>query len=161
MPAWLATLLVAGGLGAAGALTYMYLLPKYRNQAAAVTRFEAPPMAAEVSKPVGPHPLAKHVELTGFRLTEDSRKTTQLRLLVVNHSAADISDLGLDVVLRAAAARPDAEPVGSFSLKVASIGPYESRDIVVPLRSKLRAYEIPDWQFLKAEFQITSPPANP
>jgi hypothetical protein len=40
---------------------------------------------------------------------------------------------------------------------VASLGPYESKEMSGALSTKLRVYELPDWQNLTAEIQITSP----
>ena len=31
---------------------------------------------------------------------------------------------------------------------------FEAKDISAPLKTKLRAYELPDWQFIKAEVQL-------
>jgi hypothetical protein len=44
-------------------------------------------------------------------------------------------------------------------VKVAALGPYEAKEVETTVKSALRAYELPDWQFLRAEFEITSPPA--
>jgi hypothetical protein len=40
---------------------------------------------------------------------------------------------------------------------VASLGPQENKDVTVTVPTKLRLYELPDWQFLRAQFEITSP----
>lgn len=158
MPAWLTTILVAGALLGGGYAAYRYLLPSARGQAAtAPVALETPVTSRAVS--ASPHPLARFIELTGFRISEDAKKRPQIKALLVNHSAADIADLGLDVVVRTADAKPGAEPVCSFAVKLAALGPLEAREITTPLKTHLRAYELPDWQFLKAEFIITSPPA--
>jgi hypothetical protein len=47
--------------------------------------------------------------------------------------------------------------VGTFSFKVASLGAYESKEMTGVLNTKLRVYELPDWQNLVADIQITSP----
>ena len=46
---------------------------------------------------------------------------------------------------------------GSFNFKLASLKPYESKDAVAPLTTKLKPYELPDWQNVSTEVQITSP----
>jgi hypothetical protein len=53
--------------------------------------------------------------------------------------------------------KSDEEAVGTFSFKVPSLGAYESRELSGVLNTKLRVYELPDWQNLVAEIQITSP----
>jgi hypothetical protein len=145
-------------IGAVGFAVYWFFLPSRRSQASSpATHLETPTSgAAAIAKP---HPLGRHIELTGFRVTEDAKKNVQVRFLVVNHSAAEIGDLVLDVALRPSTASPGAEPISSFTAKVASLGPHEAKDMTVNAKTALRAYELPDWQFLRAEFQIVSPPA--
>jgi hypothetical protein len=75
----------------------------------------------------------------------------------VNHSEADIGDLGLKVTLTTTAAKPGDPPVGVFDAKVPTLGPQETKDVTATIPTKLRIYELPDWQFLRAEFEITSP----
>lgn len=96
------------------------------------------------------NPILKQIELTGLRLTEDSAQKPYIELVAVNHSAADLGEISETVNLKAVAAK-NTEPIGTFPLKT-SLGPYESKDIKVPVTTKLRAYEFPDWQFLRAEF---------
>jgi len=101
--------------------------------------------------------LQKYVEVTGVRLTEDSAKKPEVHFLVVNHSGAEIADLAANVNLWARTAKSDEEAVGTFTFKLGSLGAYESKDMTTPLNTKLRVYELPDWQNLTAEVQITSP----
>ena len=103
------------------------------------------------------HPLGKYVELVGFRLSEAGGGKLRVKFGVVNHSEADIGDLGLKVRLTTNAAKPVDPPIAEFDVKVPTLGPQEIRDVEGTSPSKLRVYELPDWQFLKAEFEITSP----
>jgi len=114
------------------------------------------PTAAAKGK-TGNSTLQKYVEVVGMRLTENPKKTPEVHFVVVNHSGAEISDLAANVNLWARTAKSDEEAVGTFSFKVPSLGPYESKDLSGPLNTKLRVYELPDWQNLTAEIQITSP----
>jgi hypothetical protein len=157
MPGWLTSLLVAGVLLGGGFAAYKYLLPSARGQAASTSALQDPSTAPAAA--TGTHPLARYVELTGFRFSEDARKRSQVRALLVNHSGAEIADLGIDVALTTTSARPGSDPVCTFSVKLASLAPFEAREITTLVKSHLRAYELPDWQFLRANFTITSPPA--
>src|SRR5271165_1822169 len=107
--------------------------------------------------PTKKHPLAKYVELVGFRLSEAGGGKLKVKFAVVNHSEADIGDLGVRVRLTTSSAKPDDPPIATFDVKVPSLGPEEVKDVSAATTSKLRVYELPDWQFLKAEFEITSP----
>ena len=159
MPAWLTTILVAALLVGGFYAGYRYLLPAIRGQAATQpSGFETPSLPQTTA--ATPHPLARHIELTGFRFSEDTKKRTQVKALLVNHSGADIADLGMDVVLRASIAKPGEHPICSFTVKLANLGPYEAREITTPVKTNVRAYELPDWQFLKADFVINTPPAS-
>jgi hypothetical protein len=103
------------------------------------------------------HPLAKYIELAGFRLVESKPGELEVKFVAVNHSEADLGDLELTIRLRTTAAKPEDPPVAEFKAKVPSLGPLEIRDISAKVSTKLRIYELPDWQFMRAEFDITSP----
>ncbi len=162
VPGWVVALLVAGFLVSLGAIWLLYVLPNSRAREAA-SQTAPPPLETVAATPAPggkPHPLAKYIEVTGFRITEDAKKNVQIKYLVVNHSGADLSDLVMELTIRPATARPEDKPVAAFSAKVPSLGPYESREITSTTKTEYRAYELPDWQFLRAEFRITSPPAE-
>jgi hypothetical protein len=95
------------------------------------------------------NPVFRNVELTGLRLVEDAKHKAFVQVLVVNHSAADLGEVAANVNLRAGTKQTD-EPVGTFAFK-ASLGPYEAKEIKAQVETKLRVYELPDWQFLRAE----------
>ena len=112
----------------------------------------AAPAAASSSNPV-----ARYLELAGFRLDEKSAGKVQIRFAVINHSDADLGDVSLQVNLRATTARPTDPPLFSFPVAVKALGPGEVKDVSVTAPTKLRIYELPDWQFLQADFKVTSP----
>jgi hypothetical protein len=132
-----------------GLLTFF----QHRKATSADANSAAAPKAPTVISSV-----ARFVEVVGFRVTEDEKQKAQVEFVVVNHSGAEIADLGGTVALKAVASNADQEPVASFSFKLkTSIGPFEAKDLKLPIQTKMRAYELPDWQFLKADVQITSP----
>ena len=102
-------------------------------------------------------PLRKQIEVVGLRLTQNKAKKTEVRFLVVNHSGAEVQDLAGSVDLQARTSKKDEEPVGTFSFKVPSLGPYESKEISSVVNTKLKVYELPDWQNLDVRLQITLP----
>ena len=156
IPAWALSILFAVGFLAVGAGAY-YGIRHFTNPGAAASSppaLENPPAAG---KGAATSSLQKYVEVVGVRLTEEPRKKPEVRFVVVNHSGAEISDLVANVNLWARTAKSDEEAVGSFSFKLPSLGPYESKELSAPLTTKLRVYELPDWQNLVADIQITSP----
>ena len=158
LPGWLVALLVAIVLGGLGALAYFYLLPSSRSARMAgqqASPFEAPPAAGE--SPLAGNRIARLIEVTGFRITESEDKRVQIQFLVVNHSGADIGDLAGRIWLKTTQSGPDDKPVGEFEFKTTRLGPYESIEFKTSMKTSLRAYELPDWQFLRPLVEITSP----
>jgi hypothetical protein len=109
----------------------------------------APPRTSTSSNPV-----AKYIEVSGFRIVEKKPGTLSIRFAVTNHSDADIGNIEMTVNLRATTSKPTDPPVATFSAKVDSLGPQELKDVSAEIPTALRAYELPDWQFLTADFQI-------
>jgi hypothetical protein len=152
MPAWAVVLIVATLLIGAGWAGITLLLPASKQASNSVqeTKMTKPGEATKEA-----HPFAKHLEITGLRVIETPKQKLQMHMIVVNHSAADLPDITLEVRLRSTKADPGAEPISTFKVKVPAIGGYESKDVKAEAATKLRAYEFPDWQFLKAEFDVT------
>jgi hypothetical protein len=105
----------------------------------------------------GKHPLAKYLEIAGFRVTEGGAGKLSVKFAVINHSDADIGDLTLKMTLTTTAAKPEDPPIAVFDAKVPTLGPQEVKDGTGTATTKLRVYELPDWQFLRADAEITSP----
>jgi hypothetical protein len=103
------------------------------------------------------HPLAKYVELTGFRLSESGTGKLKIKFIAINHSDADLGDLTVKVRLVTNAYKEGDEPVTVFESKIPSLGPGEVRDVNASGTTKFKLYELPDWQFLRADFDITEP----
>jgi len=124
---------------------------KQRGQAAAPP---PPSRAAQIQNATAvttaqSNPEFKDLELIGFRLTEDEKQKAFVQFVAVNHSGADLGEIGARAELKAITAS-DKVPVGTFEFQV-PLGPWESKDVKVPLETKLRVYELPDWQFLRAD----------
>lgn len=153
LPGWLIAVLAAAVLGGALYLAYTYLLPGHRGSAS------APGVAAEKAVPAGAataHPYGKFIEVAALRLSEEKGKP-KLMYAVVNHSSGELAGVELRISLRPTTAKPEDAAIATFTAKVGSIGPYEAKEMSTPIETKERAYELPDWQFLRADFEITSP----
>lgn len=158
LPGWALTVLFALGFAVllgGGYFAYQGLTQKNAAPRPASPPLDTPrlPSNAEVKA----HPMTRYIEVTGLRLTEDAKQRAFVQFLVVNHSAAEIVGLAANVNLKAVTAKGEQEPVGTFSFKIPLLGPYESKELKGSVTTKLRVYELPDWQFLRADFQITSP----
>ena len=139
------------GLGIAGllAVLYLYVLPKGSVETA------APTAALEQPGPAGsavrPHPLAKHLEVTGIRLRDFKGGKATIQFVVVNHSAASLPEMAMDVTLRSAD-----KTFFEIPAKLPSLGPYEVKDLSASVATDLKSYELPDWQMLRPQFVLRS-----
>lgn len=104
------------------------------------------------------NPLQKYVEVVGLRMISEG-KDPVAKFVVVNHSSGELRDLAANVKLWASTSRSEEDSVGTFSFKLPKIGPNESKELTSPLKTKLKLYELPDWQNATAEIEITSPAA--
>src|SRR5712691_7151893 len=159
LPTWLMSIvftLAFGGivLGAYYAVEYFKKEPS--AAASGAVEMEKPPAASTTTDTKG-SPLRKQIEVVGLRLTQNNAKKTEVRFLVVNHSGVEIQDLAVSANLLARTSKRDEEPVGTFSSKVTSLGPYESKEMSSVVNTKLKVYELPDWQNLDLRLQFTSP----
>ena len=100
------------------------------------------------------NPVAKYIEVSAFRISETKPGKLSIRFAVINHSDADIGNVEMTVNLRATTAKPTDPPVATFSARVEGLGPQELKEVSAEIPTALRAYELPDWQFLTADFQI-------
>jgi hypothetical protein len=150
----------------AGEIVRAKLLPFSAALVLTITGCSSPPPSGP-NKQAGPpistsvvaagHPMAKYLEVVGFRLAESGAGKLAVKFAIVNHSEADIGDLGLKVKLSTTAAKPEDPPITEFDVKVPSLGPQELKDVSATGTTKLRIYELPDWQFIRANVEITSP----
>jgi hypothetical protein len=96
-------------------------------------------------------PLFRQVEIVGLRLTQNKAKKTEVRFLLVNHSGGEIQEFSGTVNLEARTRKAGDEPIGSFTFQGPALGAYESKEMTALVDTKLKVYELPDWQNLQTE----------
>ena len=101
--------------------------------------------------------MQKYVEISGIRFGENDRHQIEAQFVITNHSDADITDLAGTVSIWGRTAKSEEEAAGNFSFKMPSLKPNESKEAKAPLVTKLKVYELPDWQNISTDVQITSP----
>jgi hypothetical protein len=155
LPGWLVAILALVGIGAVLAVLYVYVLPSKKPGTGAATSDAATAMTSVpvVGGAKGTHPLAKFLEISGLRVNEDAKQQLHVHFVVVNHSAADLPALEMTLTVKAG----DKDLI-SVPVKVPAIGPFESKDMESTTKTSVKGYELPDWQFLKSDFTITSAP---
>lgn len=152
LPTWLLAILFAFAFVGMGAGVY-WTINYFRNG----TQAASAPAAVAAKSQGKPSPFQKYVEVSGIRFVESPQHAVEARFLVINHSDADLADLAGTVNIWGRTAKAEEEAAGSFSFKIAALEPNQSKEVVAPLTTKLKPYELPDWQNLVTQVQITSP----
>jgi hypothetical protein len=153
MPVWLLTILVTLAVlgvvaGVVWTVGYFHNRPETKPSAS-VESPAAKPGAAT-------HPLQRYIEISGVRFAEDAKHKTVVRFMVTNHSDAEILGLGGNVTVWGATRKSEEDAQGSFTF-TADLKPMESKELTAPLNTKLKIYELPDWQNVTTDIQITAP----
>jgi hypothetical protein len=157
MPIWLMTILFALTIGGVvGGVVWMLS----SNRGSAGT---GPSPSAVVESPAAKpgsktNPLQKHIEISGVRFVQDARKKTMVRFLIVNHSESEISGLTGNVTVWGRTQKSEEDAQGTFNFNT-SLAPFDSKELTVPFNTKLKIYELPDWQNITTDIQITAPAA--
>jgi len=97
------------------------------------------------------HPMAKYIEVTGIRLRMPKPGQAEVQLLVVNHSAAEIAALSMEVVL---VGKGTTKEVAVFPVTVKRLGPFGSAEVTAKAKTTVSAIDLPDWQFLEPKVVV-------
>ena len=156
LPIWLLTILfifafVGIGAGVFWAVGYF----RTRGQAARPSATVESPAA----KPGAPaNPLQKYIEVSAVRFVLDPKKKDIIlaKFILTNHSEADITGLAGNVTVWGRTQKSEEDAQGTLSFTT-NVGPYEAKEVTVPFNTKLKIYELPDWQNITTDVQITAP----
>jgi hypothetical protein len=155
LPIWLMTILFAFAIGGL-VLGIVWLASSNSGSAGS-----GPTPTATVESPAAKagtkaSSIQKYIEVTGVRFVQDAKKKTQVKFVVINHSEAEINSLAGNVTIWGRTRKSEEDAQGTFSFNT-SLAPFESKELTVPLNSKLKIYELGDWQNITTDVQITSP----
>jgi hypothetical protein len=155
LPGWVVSfavmvLLLIGGVGA---LSYFVpnLLP---NSAASAGPTDSRVTEARSEVRPSAYPLAKFVEVTGFRFVVDLNRRSEVHYLVVNHSGAELNGVNVFVTLRTAGSKAGQPPLCRFSFRAPEMAPFESKEMTSSIDKLTRTVALPDWQDLRADVEI-------
>jgi hypothetical protein len=154
LPPWLLAIVFAVGIG--GGVFGIYSLLR-----TGTTSGTGPTPAAVVESPAAKpgaktNPLQKYIEISGVRFSQDARKKTLVTFVIVNHSESDMSGLAGNVTIWGRTQKSEEDAQGTFSFST-SLAPFESKTVTAPLDTKKKIYELPDWQNISTDIQITAP----
>jgi hypothetical protein len=102
------------------------------------------------------NPLQRYIEVAGLRFVQDAKKKTMAKFVLINHSEADFTGLAGNVTIWGRTQKSEEDAEGSFSFST-NLGPTGSKEMSAPINSKLQIYEMPDWQNVTLDLQITAP----
>ena len=154
MPAWLMTIVFALAFVGLGAGVY-WAVNYFRGGGPAPATVETPPTKAGAK----PHPLQKYLEVAGMRFVGD-KKRTLAKFVIINHSGAEITGLAATMTVWGRTQRSEEDAVGTVSFSGVDVAPNEYKEVSAPLNTKLKIYELPDWQNVTTDIQITAPAAQ-
>lgn len=155
LPTWLLAVLFTAAFG--GVLGGAYWLfgshTSSSSQAASDTGLQVP-----VTPPGGKaNPYQKFIEISGIRFAEDPKDKNKsiVKFVITNHADDDVSGLSGTVAVLSRADK-SGQVLGGFTFTTSLAG-QESKDLTSSLTTKLKPYELPDWQFAQPMLQITAP----
>jgi hypothetical protein len=156
MPTWLLSIVFSLAFVGLGAGVY-WAIQHFKEGGSAVSASGTTADAPAPKAGAKANPYQKYIEVAGVRLFQNPKKKVEARFLVVNHSESEMADLSALVEIRGRTAKEGEEPVGSFKFKLPTLGPNESKELSVPVDTKLKVYELPDWQMIDTRVQVTAP----
>jgi len=113
--------------------------------------------AAKTAAGAAENPAQKYIEVTGVRFSGMS-KGVQVAFDIINHSDSDIVGLtGTATIYAHTGSGPDTL-VGTVNFQT-SMAAQASKEMQLPLETKLKLMEMPDWQNVAVKVVITGPPA--
>ena len=124
------------------------------REAAAATNVDSP--AAKPGTKV--NALQKYIEVSGVRFSQDKqdKKVINVNFVLINHSEVDVDRLTGNVTVWGRTRNSEEDAVGTFAF-MTSIPGTASKELVLPFNTKLKFIELPDWQNITVDLQITGP----
>jgi hypothetical protein len=150
LPTWLLALLFAVGFAGVGGGIFWLIAGHSPKTSAAIENPDAK-AAAKVN------PLQQYIEITGLRFSALDKGGVQVAFIVVNHSDADIIGLTGTATIKAKTQKAEEDPVGTVPFQL-SMPAQSSKELTLPLTTKLKIVDMPDWQNVVVNVLVTSPP---
>ena len=93
--------------------------------------------------------LAKSLEISGLRLVTRWNGKQQVRFLIINHAAQELSGVTLQVTVKS-----EGSPILLIRAPIRSLGSNQSKEIRTDLDSDVPASALSDWQSLRPEIRL-------
>jgi hypothetical protein len=157
IPGWIVSSVVALllFLGAGTVLQYFTGNGDAKASSVPVSQASSADAALDVA-PGETHPLARFVEVTGLRVVADLKHRSQLHYIVVNHGSTQLAGVSLRIAVRSSVTGANDPPLFAVATVIPSLGAYQSKEFRVDLDGDVRSSVIPEWQNLRADFQVAT-----
>jgi hypothetical protein len=152
LPTWLLAIVFALAFVGLGAGIY-WTIGYVKGHTAPPPTVESPQAKAGAKI----NPFQRYIEISGVRFISEKNKP-MVKFVVTNHSGADIPGLTANVTIWGRTQKSEEEAAGTFSFKT-DLGPFQTRELTAPLTTKLEMVELPDWQNVSTDTQVTAPAA--
>ena len=156
LPTWALAVLFALAFLGVGLGIYAIATRNHASnrEAAAATNVDNP--AAKPGTKV--NALQKYMEVSGVRFSQDKqdKKVINVNFVLINHSEVDVDRLTGNVTVWGRTRNSEEDAVGTFAF-MTSIPATASKELVLPFNTKLKFIELPDWQNITVDVQITGP----
>jgi len=153
LPGWMASALIIGTLLGAGFTSIVSMVrPSAEAKPAAAAETEIP--AADAPSNTGGSPLAKSIEVTGFRMQTGPSKKQEIQYLVVNHTPARFSSVTVYVTLYAVDAKAGQPPLCRFQFAAPNLAPYQAKEMSSAIEPTARQVTLPAWDDVRAAVDI-------
>ena len=152
LPTWLMTVLLAVGF-----VVCLWGIYSIVGSSRGGTQKPSTTVESPAAKPGAPtNAWQKFVEVSGVRFAENAKKQPIVKFVLINHSGMEIEGLAGNVTLFGRTQKSEEEAAGTFTF-TANLEPNAAKDMEAPLTTKLKIYELPDWQNVSTDLQITAP----
>lgn len=155
LPTWLLTVVFSFAFLGLGAGIY-WIVGYLKNSPSAAATPSASVESPAAKTGAKTNPLQKYIEISGVRFSEDAKKKIIVKFTLTNHSDADIAGLAGNATIWGRTQKSEEDAVGTFSF-AGNVKPDSSVELSAPLTTKLKVYELPDWQNVTTDLQITAP----
>jgi hypothetical protein len=156
LPTWALAVLFAMAFLGVGLGVYAIATRNHASnrEAAAATNVDSP--AAKPGTKV--NVLQKYIEVSGVRFSQDKqdKKVINVSIVLINHSDVDVDRLTGNVTVWGRTRNSEEDAVGTFAF-MTSIAGTALKELVLPFNTKLKFIELPDWQNITVDVQITGP----
>jgi hypothetical protein len=153
LPGWMASALIIGTLLGAG-FTGIISVARPAADAKPIASTEAAIPVAEAPSNSAGSPLAKSIEVTGFRILTGPARKPEIQYLVVNHTPARFSGVTVYVTLYAADAKAGQPPLCRFQFAAPNLAAYQSKEMSSAIEQAPRQITLPAWDDLRAAVDI-------